>query len=407
MADRKRILFRADVVYDGLGMPRTDAGVLVERHSDGEGAAAPTIVAIDDAASLSRAYPEAGLVDVGFAISPPPVNAHTHFDLGAMPRTERSYVDFVRAVVAHTRTGERNAAAAEAGVRVSLDYGVRVVGDIATTVEGMRFMLETPSVKGVAYWEVIGPDPDDAESIVTKTVEQLRAFRSWERPGGARVGLAPHSAHTVSGPLLQRLAEIARANRLPVQIHLAETPEERAMFLSGTGALAEMMRAVGAPFDPPGASPVRYLERLGVLAARPTLVHMVEVDEDDVRRVQHAGCCVVHCPRSNAALGARRFPWELYAKHGVSVGFGTDSLASSPSLSPVEEVAAARAWHGDSASAAALVRAAVKGGHRALGRKPPTVARGAPAAELVAWTGSGTTGLHVYTAQHTDSAHLA
>ena len=112
---------------------------------------------------------------------------------------------------------------------------------------------------------------------------------------------------------------------------------------------------------------------------------MVHVTEEDVRTVQRSGCVVVHCPRSNEALECGRFPWELYARHGVTVAIGTDSRGSSPSLSVVEEVAAARRLHGAQASPLALVRAAVKGGYRALGSAPPKVLRGAAAEALTVW----------------------
>ena len=50
-------------------------------------------------------------------------------------------------------------------------------------------------------------------------------------------------------------------------------------------------------------------------------------------------------------------------------------------------MAVARELHGERSSPLALVRAAVKGGYRALGLPPPTVQRGAPAAALTRWDG--------------------
>ena len=398
MADAQRYLCRADVVYNGMGTPRHDAAVLIEDDARG-----PTIAAFDAMEPLRRAYPEAAPLNAGFAIAPPPVNAHTHLDLSGMPRHEGPYADFVRAVVAHGRAGGRSRVAAEAGAEAVRASGVRTVGDVVTTDAGMRFLLEHADLEGVAYWEVLGPDPRDADHIYDETVERLRRFRGWERTGGVRVGLSPHAAHTVSPPLLRRLAALASANDLPLQIHVAESPAETEWFQRGTGPLADLLAGAGTAMEPPGVSPVRFLEDIGVLGARPSLVHMVEVDEDDVRRVQRAGCTVVHCPRSNRALGCNRFPWELYARHAVTVAFGTDSLGSSPSLSVVAEVIAAAALHGERAAAGALVRAAVKGGHRALGGKPPVVPRGAPAAALTAWGSGGAVPLDVFVARHTST----
>src|SRR5699024_7617276 len=129
----------------------------------------------------------------------------------------------------------------------------------------------------------------------------------------------------------------------------------------------ELMGPLLAAWTPSGLSPVGYLASLGVLEARPALVHAVHVDEDDVRTIQRAGCAVVHCPRSNLALRCGRFPWETYARHGVTVAFGTDGRGSAMSLDVQEDVAAAARLHGERANEGALVRAAVKGGHRALG----------------------------------------
>ena len=45
------------------------------------------------------------------------------------------------------------------------------------------------------------------------------------------------------------------------------------------------------------------LPRLGVLDARPLLIHCVLLDFDDVVRLVDHGCAVAHCPVANARLG--------------------------------------------------------------------------------------------------------
>ena len=371
----------AEVVYNGMGTPRADGAVVVQ----GEGDEA-VIVAVDERARARENFPDAEVVEAGFALSPPPVNAHTHLDLSKMTFEKGSYEGFIRRVIAHKQTWQGGGLeAARAGVAELRADGVNTVGDIVTQESVMEYLLTEPTLQGVACWEVIGPNPEDAERIFEETVDTLRRFRAWERPDGVKLGLSPHTPHTVSAPLLQRLTKLATASHLPLQIHVAESAGEVAMHQEGTGPLMEMMRGFFPHWQPSGRSPVGYLESLGVLEARPTLVHMVHVTEEDVRTVARAGCVAVHCPRSNEALGCGRFPWELYMKHGVEVGFGTDSRGSSPNLSIHEEVAAARALHGDRASPLALVRGAVKGGYKALHMTPPRFARGDAAAGLHVW----------------------
>ena len=371
-----RRILTADVVYSGLGTPRAHGAVVVQGEGDGA-----TIVAIDALENACERYPDAPVERLGFAISPAPVNAHTHLDLSRVPPFRGSYEAFIQHIIAHRE--QRGLAAAQAGLEELRTHGITAFGDIVAREEVMRWLLAQEGLRGVAYWEVIGPNADDAERIFAEAASKLRAFRALERPGGLRVGLSPHTPHTVSAPLLQKLARLAALEGFPMQIHVAESPEEVAFHRDGSSW--PLLRRLLGGWQPSGLSPVGYLARLGVLEARPTLVHMVHVSEDDARAVQRAGCAVVHCPRSNEALSCGRFPWELYARHGVEVAFGTDSRASSPDLSVTAEVAAARELHGSKASPLALVRAAVKGGCRALGLTPPRFVRGDAASELYAW----------------------
>lgn len=369
------------MVYGGIGAAQSGAAALVQRRPDG----GRTLVAIDATERLRERFPDAVERAPSEVLAPPAVNAHTHLDLSTMPFKPGTYEAFVAAVVAHTRAGARGLGAAREGMARLRASGVRVVGDVVTDEAVMAALLAEPALGGVAYWEVIGPDPDDADRLLAATRERLQRFLTWQRPGGMRVGLSPHAPHTVSAPLLRGLTELARTLRLPLQIHVAESRGERELHLSGRGPLRAALGPFLGDWRPPGTSPVRYLDALGVLAARPTLVHMVEVDDDDVRRVARSGCVVVHCPRSNAALGCGTFPWASYARAGVSVALGTDSLGSSPDLSPVAEWRAARAVHGAAASPAQLVWSAVKGGARALGLRPETVRRGDPFDTLTSW----------------------
>lgn len=376
----RRILQRAPIVYNGLGTPRRDGALLVQ-----EALGRLTVVAVGDGDELQDAYPDAELRHEPFALSPAPVNAHTHLDLSGMPFSQGSYEEFIPAVMAHGREGGRTLASAELGVRELLAAGTSVVGDIVTSEEVMRYLLAHPKLRGVAYWEVLGPDPEDADRILAETKELLATFRELERPEGMRVGLSPHTPHTVSPRLLRGLAALAQQGRLPLQIHVAESPAEIDLHRDGGGSLARAMSAFLPDWKPSGLSPVGYLDSLGVLGAAPTLVHMVHVSDEDVAIVQRHGCSVVHCPRSNIALGCGRFPWELYARHGVSVALGTDSRGSSPSLAVEDEVFAALRLHGSAAGSQALVRAAVKGGHRALRLTPPRFVRGDDAAAVHSW----------------------
>jgi aminodeoxyfutalosine deaminase len=376
----KRTLLKADITYNGLGMPRHNACVVVQDVGGQR-----QVVAVDELGIARANFKDAEEKEVDFAVSIPVVNPHTHLDLSTMPYTPGSYEDFIRKVIKHDMSGQRDLEATQQGFQTLKNFGTKVIGDIVTEEEAMRWLLQQ-DMQGVAYWEVVEPDPDKAEREFNEMVALIKEFKKLEQPGKMKVGLSPHTPHTVSAPLLQKLTALAKQLQLPVQIHVSENPFENAFHKDATGNLYDMMRSFMGSWQPSGLSPVQYLKSLGVLDIQPTLVHMVNVSEDDVREVQKAGCVVVHCPRSNEALECGKFPWELYAKHGVSVAIGTDSLGSSPTLSIEEETHFAQTLHGAAANPLALVWSATKGGYRALGMPVPRFVRGDSAESVYIWS---------------------
>lgn len=87
------------------------------------------------------------------------------------------------------------------------------------------------------------------------------------------------------------------------------------------------------------------LDRLGVLRARPLLIHCVLLDADDIRRVGDTGCAVAHCPVANARLGHGVAPYPELVAQNVRVGLGTDSVGSNNRLDLLEEARIASILH--------------------------------------------------------------
>ncbi|HET8985976.1 MAG TPA: hypothetical protein VFN03_09475, partial [Trueperaceae bacterium] len=168
----RRYVVAADVVYDGLGIPRENAAVVVQRVGE-----ASNLVTVGALAELRRDYAAAQALDAGIAITPTLVNAHTHLDLSDMPFTPGGYVDFIRAVIGHGRDGLRGVGAARRGVAKLLDNGTRVIGDVVARAEVMDYLLAQDDVRGVAYWEVLGPDPAQAQQDFERVTQAVNAFR--------------------------------------------------------------------------------------------------------------------------------------------------------------------------------------------------------------------------------------
>jgi len=121
-----------------------------------------------------------------------------------------------------------------------------------------------------------------------------------------------------------------------------------------------------------------YVARTGALSPDALVIHAVEVDQTDIDLLAASGAAVAHCPRSNDRLRCAPAPVADILRAGITVGLGTDSLASNDSLDMFAEMRAAlaaaqrRAVPGGSAAPRPLtpdqvLRMATLEGARALG----------------------------------------
>ncbi len=293
------------------------------------------------------------------------VNTHTHLELTGLAGAvvEDDFADWIRHLrrVKQERGPDHFLEAARAGVRRCFEAGITTVADTGDSGAVIRALAEAGG-SGIAYQEVFGPHPDiAAESMagLRRRVEELRAHET----ARVRLGVSPHAPYTVSGPLYRMVAEYARAEGLPVAVHLAESLAESA-FLRGDGPFVEgwLRRGIPLPADlahgwrdggPMPATPVEWLDRFGVLGPDTLCIHLVQVSGPDIARLAARGVGVAHCPRSNRRHGHGDAPLGALLGAGLRVGVGTDSEVS---LGPTDLLADARAARGlaDCSAGAAL-----------------------------------------------------
>jgi cytosine/adenosine deaminase-related metal-dependent hydrolase len=312
---------------------------------------------------------------------PQAVNAHTHLELTALATlgkeyiAEQSFVQWIRKLVAAWRSipAEVQVEGSREGCRMLIESGTAAVGDISNTHASLVPLLES-GLYGVFYYEMLNPDPAEAPRVLQRAQEQVRQWRSEYGEERVRFGVTLHTPFTVSAQLFRITLPWVIEERVPLCIHVAESPAEAEFLLYGTGEIADTLFPSSVPFtqwiSSPGCSPVSYLDRLGGLTSRPLLVHGVQVDRADLRLLAEQHIPMAHCPRSNFLLNCGRMPLEGYQEAGALVAMGTDSLSSSPSLSVWEEGASAMKTHhaaGIKVDPHDLLRMCTLDGARALG----------------------------------------
>jgi 5-methylthioadenosine/S-adenosylhomocysteine deaminase len=183
---------------------------------------------------------------------------------------------------------------------------------------------------------------------------------------------APHSPHGASPAMIRAGFEAAEELDTRFHIHVAEGRYE------GERTLAEH-----------GATPIRYLDGLGVLGPRAIGVHCVWLDDGEIRLMGERGAALAYCPSSNMFLGdgITRLPELLRA--GVRVGLGTDGGCTNNRLSVFEEMRMAallqrvRLLDGTALDAATAFALGTASGAQILGLDAGRVEQGA-LADLVA-----------------------
>lgn len=321
--------------------------------------------------------PSGSDTDLGDAILMPGlINVHTHLEL-TMMRGFLEDLDFahwimrLNAVKRAVLDRESMLDAARLGIVEGLRNGITTYADTCDSGVAFDAMIEA-GVRGIMYQEVFGPDPSQcAESLagLRGKIDTL-ASRQTEL---VRVGVSPHAPYTVSDALYAAVADYADRESLPVAVHIAESDTEQQLVTRGDGIFARGLRKRGIDVQPRARSSMQLLNDVGVLRVRPLLIHCVRLDAEDVTLVRNSRSPVAHCPVSNAKLGHGVSPVLELLEAGVTVGMGSDSVASNNRMDILAESRSAvlaqraRVAKHDILCARDGVQLATLGGARALG----------------------------------------
>jgi aminodeoxyfutalosine deaminase len=318
----------------------------------------------------------AGAMDLGrAALMPALVNAHTHLELaylrGTVPQTEK-FLDWIRTIVAARReypdpADPRIVDAARTAIAEARASGTCLFGDISNTLVTPSLLREA-SAPAQVFFELLRFNAPDPESMIREA--RAKADAAASTGNDVRVSLAPHAPYSVSPGLFAAIrADVDAHPGQVTSVHLGESSEEVEFIRRGTGPWRVLLEELGVWTDtwqPPGTSPVEYLERLGFLDRRVIAVHGVQFDGDDLDRLRARDMTIVSCPRSNQYVGVGAPPLEAFYAMKVKVALGTDSLASAPDLNMFAELAEARRL-APRVPARTLLESATRRGAEALG----------------------------------------
>jgi 5-methylthioadenosine/S-adenosylhomocysteine deaminase len=286
---------------------------------------------------LARKYPEARVEDLGgLLVVPGTVNAHNH-SFQSLMRGLGDDKDFFRW--------------RDDGIyKYSLDFGPEEVYTGALLAFGEMALRGVTTVCDFFYLHNHGNASDRA---VIKAAQDVgirlvlaRCMMDWqvsppiyrETPQEAathfrelageyknhpmvKIIPAPHSPHAASAAMVQAGAALAEEFDTPWHIHVAEAPYE-----------GEMTRRDY------GLNPLAWLESLGVLSRRTSIVHGVWLEPAEIESLGRVGGSLIYNPSSNMFLGDGITPLPAYRTAGVNIALATDGGCSNNRVSVFGEM---------------------------------------------------------------------
>ncbi|MDQ3645522.1 MAG: amidohydrolase family protein [Actinomycetota bacterium] len=225
---------------------------------------------------------------------------------------------------------------------------IRAAGDVGIRLVLARafYDVDAPTAAPARYREAAGEAAARTHSLAAEYRDDPLVA----------VQPAPHSLHAASPETIGIALAVARDLGAPCHLHLAEASYE-----------VEQVR------ERYGTTPVRLLEREGLLDERLLTVHSVWVDDEELDMLAAHRTGVVHCPGANAFLGdgIARVP-EMLAR-GIRVALGPDGGCANNRQSVFDEMrmssllAKARLTDGGAMDAATAFRLGTEAGGELLG----------------------------------------
>ena len=133
--------------------------------------------------------------------------------------------------------------------------------------------------------------------------------------------LGPHAIYTVSERSLRWAKDFADEHQVLIHIHLSETEEEV------KNCVAEHR-----------LRPVEYLNKINFLGPNLVVAHALWLDDKELDILEDHDVKVVTNPCANLKLATGVFPYSCVVNRGITIGLGTDGVASNNNFDLFEEM---------------------------------------------------------------------
>ena len=338
--------------FDANGAPviHADAAVLVN---------AGVVVEIDLLDALAQAHPDAERVGgSGFAVVPGFVNAHHHVGLTPLQlgsqdhplelwfasrlglRDVDLYTDTLYAAFEMIASGvttvqhlHSRAAGGPADILAAADKVIAAYQAIGMRASYSMALRDQNRLVYEADQDFVARLPGTLrpamaayfQQFTTPLSEQIQVFEEMVRrlDGNplVRVQLAPSNLHWLSDQALETAAQLSEQHRVPMHMHLLETPYQKVYAQRRTGGSA-----------------MAHIHALGLTGPQLTIGHGVWMGDDDIALCAHTGTRLCHNCSSNFRLKSGLAPLNRFTAVGIPVAIGIDEAGINDDRDMLQEM---------------------------------------------------------------------
>jgi 5-methylthioadenosine/S-adenosylhomocysteine deaminase len=294
------------------------------------------IVAVGPAEEIAAKFSASESIDAtGHIVLPGLINTHTHApmvlyrgladDLALMDWLQK----YIFPAEAKTVSPEFVRVGTKLAVLEMIQSGTTTYVDMYYFEEEIGRVTKAAGMRAVLGQTIIRFPVADAKTAAEGLARASAFVIEFQNEDLITPAFAPHAMYTLDAAMLKSIRAAATNARVPLIIHLAETRDE-----------------VGISKKEHGASPVQYLDSLGMWGASPTLAaHAVHVTPADIGILAKRGVGVSHNPESNMKLASGTAPVPAMRTASIPVGVGTDGAASNNDLDMFEAMRQASFLH--------------------------------------------------------------
>lgn len=323
--------FSANYIYPINGQPIKNGIIVI--NDDNE-----IVDIIDpkgDALELASMEFHNGVIVPGF------VNAHCHIELshlkGKLDSRNKGIAGFVSQIRSlRTSVDSEIQNSIQQAISTMESNGTVAVGDICNTIDSFP-QKQSSKLLFHNFIEVFGLLPDEAETRVLNAKGILTKGLLTNDLNS----LTPHATYSLSNKLWDFLSEELKISGSIVSIHYGESLQEYNFLKDRTGILAENFKALGiADGIVSNTSPIEIVKAYLPKNNNILFVHNTFAQREEIKGIisHFDKPFFVLCPLSNQFIEGKLPDIPMLVDERVCLAIGTDSYASSNTLSILEQI---------------------------------------------------------------------